>query len=277
VRDVCQIFHNAQIYNRPSAPVFSWALELRKKFEDKLKELVADGTITAEEAELPDLGEIPETEDSPMQDGEDEEAEEDEEDEEDEDEDDDSEEEGDRRRSRRRGRTSTKRERDDGAKDDDAPKRRGRPPKVLTPMEGRIHAVLFQLRKFKGDDGEARILPFEKLPDKATNPDYYQAIKQPIALDNIKKKAKRKKYRNVDEMLQDLERMFENAMAYNEEGSEIYDHATELQKQARILAEQEKAKSDSAFRDEDGKQPLSEIQYNGQIWKVGKLLLPSTV
>lgn len=265
------IFHNAQVYNRPSAPIFQYAVRLREVLKEKLQELVTDGTITADEAELPDFGELPPVEDSPPPEAEDEEdVDEDEEDEEDdEDEDDSDDEDGHRRRSRRRGRPSSGKKDPD---DEDGHKKRGRPPKVFTPMEARINAVLKGLRKFKNDDGSLRIVPFEKLPDKLVYKEYYTTIKNPIALDMIKKKAERKKYRSVDEVMVDVDLMFSNAIEYNEEGSAIYNDAVELQKQARILADQEKAKSDEAFRDDDGKLPLSEVQYNGETWKVGKLL-----
>ena len=137
-------------------------------------------------------------------------------------------------------------------------------------MEARIDAILRGLRRFKNNEGELLIAPFEKLPDKQANPEYYQAIAVPMALDTIKKKAKRKKYRTVDDVLKDIETMFENAKHYNEKDSDIYRDAVELQRQARGLAQTEKAKPDDDFRDEDGKLPLADIQYNGQTWKVGK-------
>lgn len=149
---------------------------------------------------------------------------------------------------------------------------------VQTPTEGRISSILRGLRKFKDAEGNLLVTPFEKLPDKTTMADYYQIVSAPIALDNIKKKAKRKKYRNVDDLMQDIEMMFENAKLYNEDDSPVYVAAVELKMQSRILAEQEKAKPDDDFRDEDGKLPLSEIQHNGQSWKVGKYIssLPSS-
>lgn len=232
-----------------------------------MQKLVDDEIITPAEAVLPDLGELPEAEDSPPP--EDDEGEEDEDDEDDEDEDDDSDEEGGRRRGRRgrHGRKSDAQE--------DAHKKRGRPPKVFTPLEARIHAVLKGLRKFKHPDGDLKILPFEKLPDKQATPEYYAAIKNPIVLDTIKKKAKRKKYPNVDVALKDIELMFENAKQYNEEGSQIFQDAVELQQQARLLAEQEKARPDNEFEDEDGRRPLTEIVNRGEVWKVGKFSFPT--
>lgn len=260
------------MYNRPSAPIFQDALRLREVFEERLQELVENGSIKAAEAELPDLGELPPVEDSPpAEEGEEDEGDEDEDEEEedDDDEDEDSEEDGRRRSRRRRGRQSVSGRKDKGDDGEDSRKRRGRPPKVFTPVEARINALLKGLRKFKDDDGELRVLHFEKLPDKAVLPDYYTTIRNPIALDFIKRKAKRKKYQNVDQVLADLELMFENAKSYNEEGSQVYEDAAELQKQARALAAQEKAKPDDDFRDEDGKLPLPGIEYNGEVWKVG--------
>jgi chromatin structure-remodeling complex subunit RSC1/2 len=239
---------------------------------EELQKLVTKGEITPDEAELPDLGELPPAEDSPPPDRDDEDMDEELEEEDDEEEDDDdSDDNGHRRRSRRRGRPSiSRRDRDDGARDEESYKKRGRPPKVLTPMEARIYAVIKGLRKFKNDDGELRIVPFEKLPDKVQNPEYYHVVANPLALDNIKKKAKRKKYQNVDHVMRDIELMFENAKRFNDENSEIFRNAVDLQRQARIMAEQEKAKPDESFRDDDGKLPLANIQYNGQLWKVGK-------
>ena len=82
VRDVAQICHNAQVFNRPSAPIFGSAVRLRELFKKKLDALVQEGTLTEAEAELPDLGEIPSADESvPHEDDAEEEDEEDEEDE----------------------------------------------------------------------------------------------------------------------------------------------------------------------------------------------------
>ncbi|XDG04907.1 hypothetical protein ABKA04_004522 [Annulohypoxylon sp. FPYF3050] len=267
VRDVAQISHNAMVYNRPSSMLFKDAVRLREIFKVELQKLVDDGTIKPEEAVLPDLGEIPETEDSPPPDPEDEEEED--EDDEDDDEDDDSDDDGIRRRGRRGGRRSSTSGRKSDMRDDDSHKKRGRPPKVFTPLEARIHALLKGLRKPKHPNGELLIVPFEKLPDKQATPDYFAAIKNPIALDLIKRKAKRKKYQNVDQVLRDLDLMFENAKEYNEEDSQLYNDAVELQRQAHILGEQEKAKPDNDFEDEDGRRPLPEIIHRGEVWRIG--------
>lgn len=193
VRDCALISHNAQTYNRPEAGAYQDALVIREFFEKEFKKLVEKNIITAEEATLPDLGEIPPATPRPEEEEEQEEEEE-EDDEDDEDEDmDDSDDDG--KKKKRRGPRSmaaiTKRE--GGSKEDsqkggdlDARKRRGRPPRVDTPMEARIKAVLKGIRKFKNDAGHIMIHQFEKLPDKTTMPEYYIEIKDPIAIELIK-------------------------------------------------------------------------------------------
>lgn len=193
VRDAALVSHNAQTYNRPDAGVYQCAVILKGVFEQEFKALANDGIISHEVAALPDLGELPPVE-TPMQ-VEEEEEDEDEDDEDDEDEDEDSDDEGGKRKRKRGPRSTaaiTKREgggKDDGGQkgnDAELRKRRGRPPRVDTPMESRIKNVLKSIRKFKNDLGHIMIHQFEKLPDKATMPEYYIEIKEPIAIEQIK-------------------------------------------------------------------------------------------
>jgi hypothetical protein len=137
-------------------------------------------------------------------------------------------------------------------------------------METRIKTILKGIRKFKGSGGYLKIGHFERLPDKAAYPDYYIEIKEPIAIDIIKRKSKRKKYHSVDHFMRDLDLMFENAKLYNQSDSQIYKDAVDLQNESRKLAEQEKKKPDSDFLMEDGRFPLPDgILFRGELWKVG--------
>ncbi|KAL4983052.1 hypothetical protein BDW68DRAFT_191625 [Aspergillus falconensis] len=267
VRDCALIPHNAQTYNRPNSQAYEDSLVIKDAFVTELQKLVHAGIITAEEAELPDLGEIPEPDPLPEEDDD-----EDEDDEEDED-DDDSDDEG-RRRKKRGPRPGSKR---DGGKDDTSKsadpeqrKKRGRPPRVDTPMEARIKAVLKGIRKLKGPGSQLKVRHFERLPDKGVYPDYYIEIKDPIAIDIIKRKSKRKKYNSVDHFMKDMDLMFNNAKAYNQPESQIYKDAVDLQMEARRLADLEKKKPDSEYLMEDGRLPLPDgILHKGELWKVG--------
>ncbi|KAI2634542.1 hypothetical protein GGS21DRAFT_539364 [Xylaria nigripes] len=270
VRDVALISHNAQVYNRPSSQVFKDALRLREIFQEELQKLVDDETIGPDEAVLPDLGEIPDADDSPdeqededMGEDVDEEDEEDEDDEESSDDDDDDD--GHRGRRRRGGRAGRK----PGLRAGESKKRRGRPPKVFTPLEARMYNLLQGLRKLKHPNGDLLVYPFEILPDKSSNPDYYTTIVNPIALDTIKRKSKRKKYESMDQLMRDIDLMFENAKEYNIETSQLYKDAVQLQNHAHELAEQEKMRPDNEFEDESGRRPVPEIHHKGEIWRVG--------
>jgi chromatin structure-remodeling complex subunit RSC1/2 len=265
VRDIALISHNAQVYNRPSSQVFKDAVRLREVFQEELQKLIDDETITAQEAVLPDLGEIPEADDDSPDDQEDEDEDEDDEDDEDDEETSDDDEEDGRGRRRRRGRASKK----SASRAEELQKRRGRPPKVFSPVEARIYSLLQGLRKLKHPNGDLLIYPFEKLPDRANNPNYYAIIANPIALDIIKRKYKRKKYQNVDEAMRDINLMFENAKEYNMETSQLYKDAVQLQSHAREMAEQEKSRPDNDFEDENGRRPVPEIHHKGEVWRVG--------
>ncbi|OJJ43350.1 hypothetical protein ASPZODRAFT_136195 [Penicilliopsis zonata CBS 506.65] len=267
VRDCALIPHNAQTYNRPNSQAYEDALVIKDVFIAEFAKLVEQGLIAAEEAELPDLGEIPEADPLPL------EEEDDDEDDEDEDDEDDSDDES-RRKRKRPGRQPGKREgaREDGQKshEPESRKKRGRPPRVDTPMEARIKAVLKGIRKLKDPHGQLKVRHFERLPDKAVYPDYYMEIKEPIAIDLIKRKSKRKKYNSVDHFMRDMDLMFNNAKFYNQPDSQIYRDAADLQAEARKLAEQEKKKPDTEYLMEDGRLPLPDgIFHKSELWKVG--------
>lgn len=269
------IVHNAQVYNRPNSGPVRDVFLLQNVFKEELKKLVDEGLIKEEETVFPDLGEIPDAtpEPSPISDDE-EDADEDEEDDEDDEVGDDDSDDGRRKRRRRGGRASLSgrkgRDDDDKGGDADTHKRRGRPPKVDTPMEARIKAIIKGLRKPKDKAGNLKIRHFERLPDKQEYPTYFAEIKDPIALDTIKKKAKRKKYQSIEHFLKDLDLLFNNAKQFNEDGSEIYRDAVDLSAEAQKLADIEKSKPDDEYLMEDGRRPLPNgILHKNELWRVG--------
>ena len=276
VRDFALIFHNAQLYNSPNAQAYQDALIIKTVVERELAKLAKKRIVARDRTKLPFLGEIPPADETPVEDP-DEEEEEEEEDEDEEEEDDDSDDEG--KKKRKRGRPSlqkreAKAEGKEKEEDPEARKKRGRPPRVDTPMESRIKAIIKGLRKLKDSDGQLMVSNFERLPDKTVLPEYFNEIKQPMALDMIKKKLKRKKYTSLDQFMADVELMFENAKQYNEDESEIYQDAVQLQKEARSLAKQEKNKPDSEYEMEDGRIPMPQgILHNGELWKVGMFVI----
>lgn len=280
VRDFALIPHNAQVYNRRDSQAYVDALEVKKTIEQELKKLVESNVITEDVSKLPYLGEIPEEDPLLPEEEEEEEEEDDEEDLDEEleevDADDDDDDDG-KRRKRRGPRSTaaiTKREsgrvKDDAKEDPESRKKRGRPPRVDTPMEARIKAIMKAIRKPRNSQNKLMVSAFERVPDKAVMPEYHAEIKSPMAMDVLKRKLKRKKYNSVDHFMQDVELMFENAKQYNEEDSQIYKDAVHLQKESRRVAKQEKEKDDSEFVMEEGRIPMPNgILHNGELWKVG--------
>ncbi|KAF2827195.1 chromatin structure-remodeling complex protein-like protein rsc1 [Ophiobolus disseminans] len=281
VRDLALIPHNAQVYNRQDSQAYVDALDVKRVILQELKRLVDEKLIAEEVATLPYLGEIPE-QDPLLIEEEEEEEDDDEEEELEVDEEDDEDEEDEGKRKRRRGPRSTaaiaKREGgkrtkvDDDTKNDDpeSRKKRGRPPRVDTPMEARIKTIMKGIRKPRNKANKLMVSAFERVPDKAAMPEYHAEIKSPMAMDILKRKLKRKKYQNVDHFMVDVELMFENAKQYNEEESQIYQDAVHLQKEARKIAKAEKDRPDTDFVMEEGRIPMPNgILHNGELWKVG--------
>ncbi|KAK9453700.1 hypothetical protein V1511DRAFT_504239 [Dipodascopsis uninucleata] len=225
-------------------------------------------------------------------DDDDDEEEEDEEEEEEEEEEDDDEDEYDESKSRPRGRPTgpstglrhstrvkpKKYEEDDDDMDgrtyDDKRRKRGRPPTVDKPYESRIKSVMRALRKARSGD---RFLhsPFERLPDAKQYPEYYREIKQPIAIDMIRKKIKRRQYPDIETFLSDLRLMFNNAKEFNSPNSQIFKDTMTLQKLVNNVASEEMKKPDSAFQDPESSSlkharlPLDGIEHKGEIYRVG--------
>lgn len=260
VRDCALIWHNAHTYNRPDAGAYQDASTMKRLMEEQFRRLVSISVVTADDVGWPDLGEIPPVEEVPGA------EEEEEEEEEDEDEEADESDEGRTKRVIRRRRSSVVATKGPV----EAPKKRGRPPKVDTPMEARIKNIIKGLKRVRDDDNVPRIYTFERLPDKVIMPEYYMEIKQPMSIELIKRSLKRKRYRSVDDAMRDLELMFENAKQYNEDASEIFKAAVLLQKEARALAAAEKARPDAELDGGEGRKPRPEgIVYRDEKWVVG--------
>jgi chromatin structure-remodeling complex subunit RSC1/2 len=276
-RDFALVAHNAQVYNRPNSGAYVDALELKRVLQEELKKLVDEKTITDEVAALPYLGEIPESDPLPPEEEEEEGEEEEDEDEDAEEEDEEEEDDDDGKRKKRRSGRSTAaiakrdgRAKDDSKDDPEARKKRGRPPRVDTPMEARIKAIMKAIRKPRNSLNKLMVSAFERVPDKQSMPEYHAEIKSPMAMDILKRKLKRKKYNSVDHFMQDVELMFENAKLYNADDSQIYKDAVHLQKESRNTARLEKEKPDTDYAMEEGRIPLpSGILHNGELWKVG--------
>ncbi|ELU08320.1 hypothetical protein CAPTEDRAFT_221993 [Capitella teleta] len=84
------------------------------------------------------------------------------------------------------------------------------------------------VRLHKNSLGHAMCEPFLRLPNRRIYPDYYDDIKRPISLLKIQRQIKNERYKDLDQMYVDLKLMFDNAIMYNVEDSQIHKDANTL-------------------------------------------------
>ncbi|KAG8429604.1 hypothetical protein GDO86_019702, partial [Hymenochirus boettgeri] len=101
-----------------------------------------------------------------------------------------------------------------------------------------ISSPLYQLyetvRSYRNNRGQLIAEPFFQLPSKKKYPDYYQQIKNPISLQQIRNKLKNQEYESLDYLESDLNLMFENAKRYNVPNSAIYKRVFKLQQLMQV-------------------------------------------
>uniref|UniRef100_A0A672IFW4 Protein polybromo-1 n=1 Tax=Salarias fasciatus TaxID=181472 RepID=A0A672IFW4_SALFA len=119
-------------------------------------------------------------------------------------------------------------------------------------MSNPIFRLYEAVRGARNNQGQVFSEPFQNLPSRREYPDYYQQIKQPICLQQIRTKMKNGEYESVEQMDTDLTLMFENAKRYNMPNSSIYKRAFRLQ-QIQQTIKRELLRRD----DEDGDSILS--------------------
>ncbi|KAI0785390.1 Bromodomain-containing protein [Irpex lacteus] len=98
-------------------------------------------------------------------------------------------------------------------------------------------------------EGRALSHDFLRLPSKRQYPDYYEQIKRPVALDDIKRRLEHGQYAFFEEVKQDFEQCFKNAKKYNMKESQIWKDAKYLHK--LVLLECEKLGSGEVEGDGD--------------------------
>lgn len=101
-----------------------------------------------------------------------------------------------------------------------------------------MYKVYEFVRSYKSSNDVRLSDPFMRLPNRRYYPDYYDEIKRPTTLGKIKSKICAKQYANLNEMLDELNVMFKNALKYNKSDSQIYKDAQELQRQCFVKAKE---------------------------------------
>lgn len=137
----------------------------------------------------------------------------------------------------RKPKAAEKRKADEASLDGDlAPRKRGRPapakdslsPDHRASLQKVVNIVYEALNDLEEESTDPDIPnrgiidPFIELPDKWDYPDYYQLIKNPICMNQIKKKINKREYQSVKSFRQDLGLLCNNCRQYNEDTSLLY-------------------------------------------------------
>ncbi|GAA6019406.1 hypothetical protein JCM10207_001375 [Rhodosporidiobolus poonsookiae] len=90
------------------------------------------------------------------------------------------------------------------------------------------------------EEGTGRVLAedFEVLPDRKVWADYYKVIHQPMAFENVEGRVSKRFYTTVQQFVDEVNLIFDNAMFFNDESSRIWHDAATLKEHfAEIMRE----------------------------------------
>ncbi|PCH33114.1 hypothetical protein WOLCODRAFT_21769 [Wolfiporia cocos MD-104 SS10] len=123
---------------------------------------------------------------------------------------------------------------DDDDDDRDSKRRKTKaaeiPPPLREKMKKAFNECYRAVLNCEDETGRKRCELFKELPDKRDYPDYYQLIKQPIAMSGLRKRLQSNYYKDVNHFRDDWKLMFTNARTYNQEGSWVYVDSEEMEK-----------------------------------------------
>ncbi|CBQ73615.1 conserved hypothetical protein [Sporisorium reilianum SRZ2] len=127
---------------------------------------------------------------------------------------------------------------DDDADDDDAESSRltkgglldgrKRPGKRGKRLKATLRQLVHDLRRVNSSRGYPLVTNFDALPDRRSNPEYYQIISRPISLRDIEHRVYEKGYINAYALFTDLELMLNNAMTFYPPDSNVWHDAAEI-------------------------------------------------
>ncbi|CAF3304866.1 unnamed protein product, partial [Rotaria sp. Silwood2] len=90
--------------------------------------------------------------------------------------------------------------------------------KPLNTLQDKISYLIQCIKAYTNRYGRTLSTVFVTLPSKIDYPDYYEIIQKPIDL----KRIELRQYSSINDLSNDLQLMFDNALLYNEPGSMIY-------------------------------------------------------
>ena len=167
-----------------------------------------------------------------------------------------------------------KRKADEASIDGDAgPRKRGRQaaPKVVETLTSEERSVVQKVLNNVYDylldletdidestgDGRPVIDPFLELVDRQYWPDYYEIIRNPICMNDIKKKINRKVYQSLKEFRSDIGLLCNNCRMYNDDKSDLFRDANFIEEMSvkKLREETEQYPDFQDFDEDDSSAP----------------------
>ncbi|KAF9084728.1 hypothetical protein BGX23_010265 [Mortierella sp. AD031] len=132
------------------------------------------------------------------------------------------------------------------------------------------HRILEVIKDHKDKGGRQLAELFLELPSAKEYPDYYDEIKQPIAIGDIEEKIDQGEYSTMESFEKDINLMFDNAKQYNAEGSDVYLDAEILQQLFwKSIGKNGRGRQTKGKRARKHENELAEVFHNGEVYKVG--------
>ncbi|PWN37984.1 Bromodomain-containing protein [Meira miltonrushii] len=91
----------------------------------------------------------------------------------------------------------------------------------------------FIIHRLDTSDKSPLCIPFLALPSRTDYPDYYEQIKTPLSLEQVRRKLQNRQYDSLEDVRNALETIWRNAKRYNLKTSEIYEKARVLHSATR--------------------------------------------
>ena len=152
--------------------------------------------------------------------------------------------------------------------------RRGRPPIIDLPYIQRIKNVLKNLRKETNSRNRPLSAIFEHLPDEVFEGKLQGAIPNPLCMDDLRRKALFRNYKDFQDFQNDFELMIQNYKIIYSRDSESLDTISQFDRVFKILAKNELSRPDKYFLS-DGivRYPMDSVVVNNVTYNIGDWVL----